>query len=120
MGGSVEHASRVNFVLSPDWLGDTYWVAIVHNYLQAFKATDPCSLWLRIDPEQLSRTEAIDLLSPVLARFGEQPFAELVLNDDRSVIPGAPSIMLSAEPAFAASWTPSAFVSAFEQALGKG
>lgn len=112
--------SHVSFVLSPDWLGNTHWVSLVHNYLHAFKIGDPCSLWLNVDPEQLSCAEAIDLLKPVLAQFGEKPFAELVLNEEPSNAPRTPCIVLTADPIMAARWTPSAFVSAFEQAYRKG
>jgi hypothetical protein len=75
------------FVLNPDWLGSMDWVPPLHNFLRAFAATDPCRLWLQVDPKQLSADQAAGLLAPLLAPFGEDTFAELVLSDNAEEAP---------------------------------
>ena len=72
----------VTFRLAPRWLSGEDWVPAVHNYLQTFGASDPCVLWLDVDPAQLSLTEALQLLRPVLAPFGDRTFAEIFMNDE--------------------------------------
>ena len=79
--GLARSAGPVTFRLAPDWLSGADWVVPVHNYLQTFAAGDSCVLWLDVDPAQLSATEALQMMQPVLARFGERPFAEIFLND---------------------------------------
>lgn len=72
----------VTFRLSPDWLGTLDWVAPLHNYLHAFPSGLDCRLWLDVDPATISLAEVVELVGPVLAPFGDKPFAEIYLNDD--------------------------------------
>ena len=87
------------FRLAPNWLGDRDWVAPVHNYLRAFTDSDPCRLWLELGEGGVDASEAVALLQPILAPFGDRPLAELYLNDDPAVRPRGARIVDLAAPA---------------------
>jgi hypothetical protein len=114
--GRDEHAAlrlvpkprAVTFVLRPDWLNADDWVPPVHNFLQAFDATEPPRLWLQVDRARLTADQALTLLQPLLEPFGDKPFPELVLADDPAEPPPADAIELSTQGALA-GWTVDAF-----------
>ncbi|HEX7624885.1 MAG TPA: class I SAM-dependent methyltransferase [Anaeromyxobacteraceae bacterium] len=96
---------ETTFAAEPDWLGDDGWMVAVHNFLESFGPGDPCRLWLRLDRESLSLAEGVSLLAPLTARFGDRPFAEIVLEDEPGASPpGARVVPLSREPELA-RWT---------------
>jgi hypothetical protein len=70
----------ITFALTPDWTGRE-WLIAAHNFLHAFAASEPHKLWVTVDPRQLSVSDALELLSPLLLPFGEQPFAEIMLSE---------------------------------------
>ena len=73
-------ASGLTFALAPDWSG-TEWLIAVHNYLHAFAGSERHRLWITVDPRRLSLNVAFEQLRPLLVPFGDQPFAEIFLNE---------------------------------------
>jgi hypothetical protein len=94
--GVVPSPAPITFRLAPDWLWSSGWVTAVHNYLQAFAADDPHVLWLDVDSAQLSTADAVQLMGPVLARFGDRAFAEIRLNDDPYTRPSGSVVTIPA------------------------
>jgi hypothetical protein len=70
----------LTFALTPDWTG-LEWLSAAHNYLHAFAGSDPHKLWVTVDPRQMSITNALDQLRPLLSPFGQRPFAEIFLSE---------------------------------------
>ena len=104
------HADGVAFVLRPDWLHDTAWVTAAHNYLHAFPAGGAQILWLEVDAGVLAVHEALDILRPLLAPFGDLPFPEVSLSDDPAETPPrARTIVLPRTPELLRQWTPEEF-----------
>jgi hypothetical protein len=104
---AIGPAETTRFVLSPDWLGEPDWIVPIHNFLRAFTAEDPVALYLRLNA--LSEGEVVHLLNPILAPFGDRPFASLVLwNPDVEALPHEGTVVLPDGDAVRC-WSPERF-----------
>jgi hypothetical protein len=111
---AIGPAETTRFVLSPDWLGEPHWIVPVHNFLQAFSAEDPVALYIQFNG--LSEAEAVHLLNPILAPFGDRPFASLVLwNPDVEPLPEDGTVVLPAGDDVRC-WSPERFLAQRDRA----